>query len=927
MSAADLAWSAAWLAAAAVACARLLRAASQPDASVKNGCRWLAVAAACLAAGAAGQLAFGGLIGGAQPLRLADLVSLAALPALIIGLATLTGPAAAGSGGDASDRPGPVPAGAAEGGSLPGIVTDSCLLVVALFAICLVSMFGPDYATADVGRAAFALALVRPVADLAALGIVLRFAVRSPRMTLLPVLALVAVAIGDALAVGDRIAGQPPGAGARTFLVIALALLALGSAAAPGPVLRLRAGLPGIADRAPWPGAQWPDALPGAWWSSPATIAALATTTVAALVVTGYALAGVPVSAPLLAIAGSVAVLLLVARLAALARRASAVAASALESDGMFRSLADATSDAILTSDLAGVIEHASQAVAEFGYLPRELTGQRLADLVHPEDRQAGIRAALTGMRGAAGSGSFAGRVRGADGSWRYVEATLSRYGQAGVPARMLVTARDVSDRVALRHQVNQLTFHDSLTGLPNRAYVEDLVKELTTAAGQGGVPAGPAPDGAVPEVPAAELPAAELPAADVPAAEVTAILVDLDGFSAVNELVGATGADLMLAQVGRRVRAAVPPPATVGRWGSDEFAILWGSGQAVAEAAELAERVAGQIAAEPFSVGGKEIPMTVSVGVATCGAAEAVLGNASFALSRAKEAGGGRVEVFAPKMSEQALRRAALADELRQAIARGELAVEFRPIVEIATARVRDMQAVVTWPGPPEPGGPSGHGDQGELAAAVADRGLDAQIGSWALQAGCAQLARWRCDGWPVGLSLRCPPGFVTAPRFVASVLAALEEADVPPQALTLEISERTLLDPPGQVAADLAGLRRKGIRLAIGDFGTGYAAIAGLRRSSVDVIKIAPSLVAGLDADPTLDLLVETIVRFAGELGIDVVADGIDEPGQRDRLAAMGCRLGQGSAVGGPAPGRDPAPVLATGLGAPPAPQHGDR
>jgi len=911
VSAAGIAWSAAWLLTAAVAGARLLRASDHPEPSVKNGCRWLAAAAACLGVGGTSQLAFGGMLGGAQPLRMADLISLAALPAIVIGLATLTGPAASGEPGQpAAGRPQREAGGAGRTGPLPGIVTDSCLLVVSLFAVCLVTMFGPDYATADVGRAAFALALVRPVADLAALGVVLRFAVRSPRLTLLPVLALVAVAVGDALAVGDRIAGRPPGPAAGSFLIIALALLALCPTAVSGsPARAFWTGLPGLAEREPGPeaAAGRPAARAGGWWSSPATIAALASATAAALAVTGYAIAGVPVSAPVLAIVGSVAVLLLVARLAALARQASRVAASALESDWMFRSLADVTSDAILVSDLTGTIEHASAAVSEFGYAPQDLAGQRLADIVHPEDRRAGIRAAITGLRAAAGIGSFAGRVRGADGSWRYVEATLARYGQAGAPARLLITARDVSERVALRRQVSQLTFHDGLTGLPNRAYVEDRVKELAAAC----------PDGAEPDVAVA--------AGTGPA--VSAILLDLDGFSAVNELVGATGADLMLAQVGRRVRAAVPPPATVGRWGSDEFAILWGSGQAVAEAAELAERVAGQIAAEPFSVGGKEIPMTVSVGVATCGAAEAVLGNASFALSRAKEAGGGRVEVFAPKMSEQALRRAALADELRQAIARGELAVEFRPIVEIATARVRDMQAVVTWPGPPEPGGPSGHGDQGELAAAVADRGLDAQIGSWALQAGCAQLARWRCDGWPVGLSLRCPPGFVTAPRFVASVLAALEEADVPPQALTLEISERTLLDPPGQVAADLAGLRRKGIRLAIGDFGTGYAAIAGLRRSSVDVIKIAPSLVAGLDADPTLDLLVETIVRFAGELGIDVVADGIDEPGQRDRLAAMGCRLGQGSAVGGPAPGRDPAPALATGLGAPPAPQHGDR
>ena len=216
----------------------------------------------------------------------------------------------------------------------------------------------------------------------------------------------------------------------------------------------------------------------------------------------------------------------------------------------------------MLICDLAGTIVYASQAVGEFGYAPDDLTGLRLTDVVHPEDRPAGIRAALAGLRATSGTASFAGRVRGADGSWRHVEATLSRYAEAGEPARLLITARDVSDRVALRRQLSQLTYHDGLTGLPNRAYIEERVRDLARArrrrVGRPG--------------------AGHQPTLTVPAAEARSApsCVDFDGYAVVNEIAGHAAGDLVLAQAGRRLRAVVPPAATVARWGSDEFAICW---------------------------------------------------------------------------------------------------------------------------------------------------------------------------------------------------------------------------------------------------------------------------------------------------------------------------------------------------------------
>jgi diguanylate cyclase (GGDEF)-like protein/PAS domain S-box-containing protein len=843
------------------------------------------VAAVCAAVGAIVQQMFGGLAGGAQPLRLADLISLAALPALAIGLATLTSGHAPGEhGADASGHP----------GTSRGLLVDSCLLISALFVLLLVTLFGPDYVPAEIGRAAFALALIRPVADLVALGIVLRFLVRSFRLTVLPAGALVAIIVADSLAVADRVAGHVPGLGSQIALIAALVLFALTPLPAathgsgPGALGGEAVSSRGLAAMVSAPVTRL--VRSDRSWSSPATVAALAATAIAALAVTAFAIAGRPLLARPLAAAGSIVVLLLVVRLAGLTRQASAVADAAQESDWMFRALADTTGDAVLICDLTGTVEYASHAVAEFGYAPVALTGQQLSNFVHPEDRLAAVRAALAGRRATKGPVTFAGRVRGADGSWRHVESTLAPYGEADEPARLLITARDVSDRVALRRQLTQLTYHDGLTGLPNRAYIEERVREL-----------GRGPDSAMGE--GAEAPSAG-PAPD--AADVAGlILVDFDSYAAVNDIAGHAGGDLILAQAGRRLRAAVPPAATVARWGGDEFAILLGSEPAEPalaltgnEIIELAENLAGVIASEPFNVADKEIALTASLGVALAPATRPgqMLGNAQTALAKAQEAGVGRVEIFAPAMHAEAARRLELTEDLGRAIAEHALEIEYLPVMNLASSQIRSVEATVRWSRGHEPVTPA------EFLAVAEESGLIVQLGSWLLRKACRQVATWRALGTELGLLVACTPRQASGPGFVGSVLSALDDAALPPEALTLLVSERTLTDSPPSVAADLAGLRGKGVRLALNCFGTGLVSLASLRNSAVDVVKIDASYVAGLDADPTLAALTRSIIQLGQDLGIEVIADGIERPEQRWRLESMGCPLGQGPGVAGP-------------------------
>ncbi len=868
MSSATLAWSAAWLVLTGVAAARLWRMSSSPELFVKNGYRWLAVAAVCFGLGAIVQQAFTGLIGGPPPLRAADLISLAALPALVIGLATLTGDRPGGEPGDGEPGRWRRHFDAASRAWPPtsGSVLDGVLVAVSLFAIFLVTTFGPDYLRADTGSAGFALDLVRPVADLAALCLVLALVPRDPRLTLWPGLALAAVTVGDTLAVAGRSSDFNPGTGAHLAVVAGLGLLAATQA-------------PQSPSTEPGDGESSSELLAASWSAAVGTAGPVAAVA-AVLVIAGLATFGHPVALPAVAITGAIVVILLVARLVLFTSQANTVAASAFASDSVFRTLADSISDTVIICDMFGLIEYVSPA-GEFGYDHDHVIGTQLADMVHPDDRAASVRAAVTALRGSAGHAAFTGRVRGADGSWRQVTATLSRYGQPSEPPSLLIACRDDSELAALRRQLTQLTFHDGLTGLPNRAYLADRIKDLAHDLQAGG--------------------------ASEPGT-VTAILVGLDAGPPTLDLTSQPGESLVLAQAGRRLRGAAPPGAIVARWGGDQFAVLLRehgpvdpNGAGLAAAHEVAEQLAGAIAAEPFSLATSEVSMTASVGVATAPLQDAdqVLGNAQLAMSKARAAGGGRVEAFSEAMHAMARRRVELAAALGAAIADYRLQLEYQPVVELATGLVTGVEALVRWLHAGE------RISAAELLAVAEDAGLIFRLGDWMLHEAARQLANWREDPdgrTALGLAISFSARQLAAPGFADSVLTALDSAGLPPEALTLQVAERALITANGPVGAVLAELRGKGVRLTIDSFGAGYASLSYLRRLAVDGITIDGSFTCGLGTDPTLSLLTTTMIGLGRDLGIEMTAAGVNRPDQAELLVAMGCAFGQGDWLGRP-------------------------
>jgi diguanylate cyclase (GGDEF)-like protein/PAS domain S-box-containing protein len=561
------------------------------------------------------------------------------------------------------------------------------------------------------------------------------------------------------------------------------------------------------------------------------------------------------------------------------------------DSASSLRDLADRTGDMVLICDLDGTISSVSPAVSGFSYPPGALVGKELVEFVHPEDvaaTRAAVQQALAvaegevtvGAGAAGGTGRFSCRVRAADGTWRHVECAVLPYRVPGEPAQILVTARDVSDEVALRQQVTHLTFHDGLTGLPNRAYVEERAREALAAPGDG-VPEGPDAGVAKPR-----------------GRRSGVIFLDLDGFTAINDLVGHGAGDLVLAQTARRLRAVVPAQETVARWGGDEFAVLMENAAAAQEIIELAERLVDAVAKEPFRVADREIRLTASVGVALADESPpgVVLRNADVAMARAKDGGGGRVEVYAAHMHADVVRRLDMASDLQRAIAREELTLQYQPIVELATSRVTGAEALVRW----------WRGDEAvtprAFLAVAEDSGLIVPLGEWVLRKACAQGAAWRTASCDVGVSVNLSLRQLNAPRFPAQVAAALAESGLPPSALTVEVGERLLVEDADLIVDRLTELRDLGVKLAIDDFGIGYASLAHLRQLPVDIVKIDPSFVSGLGQDPTLTLLTRTIVQVGRDLGMQVVAEGIEQPRQLAELREMGCGYGQGFLIARP-------------------------
>ncbi len=418
------------------------------------------------------------------------------------------------------------------------------------------------------------------------------------------------------------------------------------------------------------------------------------------------------------------------------------------------------------------------------------------------------------------------------------------------------------------QQQLERLALYDPLTGLANRTLLRESIEHAMNR------PAPPA-----------------------------VLLLDLDGFKAVNDSFGHSVGDMLLVDVARRLRAVTRERDTVCRLGGDEFAlvILDASDH---EVLDIADRIRTALST-PVHVGGQSCWVGASIGV--CFAepgqdADTLLRDADTAMYAAKTRARGSVAIYEPSMHAAALSRVLLAEELRTAMTDGELLVHYQPIVELLTGRTCGVEALVRWQHPVR-----GILVPGEFIPVAEDTGLLVVLDRWVLDTAVAQLASWRAtvlQGVPFGLHVNVSPVELRSPQFSEAVVGCLERHGVDPADLTLEVTETQMMGEDAQTMLAMTALRSAGIRVAIDDFGTGCSSLSYVRREFVDVIKIDRSLITGLDTDPQQHRIAAAILAVVAAFGLAAVAEGVENAAQAEQLRALGCRYGQGYQWGRPVP-----------------------
>jgi diguanylate cyclase (GGDEF)-like protein len=409
-----------------------------------------------------------------------------------------------------------------------------------------------------------------------------------------------------------------------------------------------------------------------------------------------------------------------------------------------------------------------------------------------------------------------------------------------------------------LRHQA----YHDSLTGLPNRALILDRIDQMLTHAREGGRP-------------------------------VAALFLDLDNFKDINDTLGHRAGDQLLAAVGSRLADVLRDNDIVGRLGGDEFIMLT-EGVRDGGAARVAQRILGTLDA-PFEIPGSDAPLTVtaSIGVATGDRAtpEELLRDADVALYRAKGAGKHRMEMFTPEMLESVDEGRALDVDLHAALDRDQFFLLYQPTVDLATGAMLGVEALLRWHHPVR-----GIVQPDAFIPALEASGLIIPVGQWVLETACAQGARWQSEGHRLVVSANLAATQLQRDRVVDDVYGALSVSGFDPSLLLLELTESALMPDVDISAVRLQLLKALGVRLAIDDFGTGFSSLAYLQQFPIDVLKIDGSFVRGITETAKSAAIVRTFVQLGRALNLEIIAEGVESDEQRTRLLAERVDLGQG-------------------------------
>ncbi len=424
---------------------------------------------------------------------------------------------------------------------------------------------------------------------------------------------------------------------------------------------------------------------------------------------------------------------------------------------------------------------------------------------------------------------------------------------------------RRTDEELARREEeLGFLATHDALTGLPNRTLILDRAEQMLARSTRGKT-------------------------------QVAALFIDLDNFKGINDTLGHSVGDQLLQAVAARLDGVVRGSDALGRLGGDEFVVICEELSLEAGPELVAERLLEALR-PPFRLGPEEqmrVTVTASIGIATGRTtdAEDLLREADVAMYRAKWDGKNRHVIFETDMQETIEARMALEMDLRDALERDEFFLAYQPTFALSDMTPTGVEALIRWNHPVR-----GVVAPDEFIPLAEETGLINEIGRWVLERACRQGAHWREVGYGVGMAVNVSARQLDTDQFIADVEGALSRSGLDPEALTLEITESTLMRNVEETARRLAAVKRLGVRIAIDDFGTGYSSLGHLQQFQVDALKIDRSFIAGLSQNKEGETLIHTLVQLGKALSIETFAEGIEQQQQLSQLRDEDCESGQG-------------------------------
>jgi len=573
--------------------------------------------------------------------------------------------------------------------------------------------------------------------------------------------------------------------------------------------------------------------------------------------------------------------------------------------DARQRAIVARSRDATLFMDVDGTIRWASPvAPGLLGVVPSALIGQVGLDFVHEEDRER-VFAEFASIPRLGDHVRTEFRIVDPTGRVRWIEEDATNLVEDLDVLYVVANIRDITDRKRDQEELEQLALHDRLTGLPNRSLLVDRLEQLLTRGNAA-----------------------------------TVLYIDIDNMRDINDSLGHAVGDEVLRLIGGRFRGAtIHSDWTVARIGGDEFVLLCANLRDATAALSYADRLRHALKL-PLQLDGQEIFATASIGVAlspvnpavarshadqvrarvglpvaldaqvptgsvTSASAHAdatrLMRDAGTAMRQAKRQGRDRVVIFDAGLDHTQRHRLVIQGELRRALARDELVVWYQPVIDLRTHRIAGVEGLVRW----------NHPQQGllgpDLFIDIAETsGLIRSLGSQVLRQACADAHTWRERGCVLQMSVNAAAAQLSSLDYVDEIEAALEEFDLGPDQLTIEITETAVMQVANSLDT-LQRIRRLGAHLSLDDFGTGYSSLSFLRELPVDAIKIDRSFVSGLGTDPCDASIVRGIIGMASALNLDVVAEGVETLAQAEALQALGCSYAQGYLWSRPVPAVD--------------------